>query len=370
MSRIFRRPMFRKGGSAGEGITSGLAPRQGYSTAGNVNQNDLSKIDIRSMNMQQLRDLANSMAYKAPPMPRDTSFNNFLIDFGLDLTSRSPQGNIFQTAALSAKEPFDRFKESRASYNKSVQDRAINKYNAEANMFKTLIGAQADILGSETGGKTYRDLEIAKQLESIIPEIYELEDKVKSKTATQDDIIRLDVLKTQKNNYTKSNPITEGAIDIFVKSNTGQTLFASITEELFKDDKRQGTEKYESDQDPQLYTDAIEQIKKILSQFSGGGRAGYANGEMVMEEQITEKVTDYTKPSAAEAVTQRQMDMSNPISYDQLRARLPKEITDDIVQLMANSAEALEDFASISTQQDVDQFNKKYNVNLVLPAEA
>ena len=37
--------------------------------------------------------------------------------------------------------------------------------------------------------------------------------------------------------------------------------------------------------------------------------------------------------------------MSNPISYDQLRARLPKEITDDIVQLMANSAEALEDFA-------------------------
>ena len=62
--------------------------------------------------------------------------------------------------------------------------------------------------------------------------------------------------------------------------------------------------------------------------------------------------------------------MTNPISYDQLRARLPAEITDDIVQLMANSAEALEDFAMISTQQDVDQFNKKYNVNLVLPAEA
>ena len=26
--------MFRKGGSAGEGITSGLAPRQGYQEAG------------------------------------------------------------------------------------------------------------------------------------------------------------------------------------------------------------------------------------------------------------------------------------------------------------------------------------------------
>ena len=357
--------MFRKGGSAGEGITSGLAPRQGYDEAGSVEQNDLSKIDIRNMNMQQLRDLANSMAYKAPPMPRDRSLDDFKIDFGLDLISRPASGNIFQTAALSAKDPFKRFKESRGLYNKSLQDRAINKYNAEANMFKTLIGAQADILGSETGGKTYRDLEIAKQLESIIPKIYELEEKQKDGTITQDEIVQLEVLKTQKNNYTKSNPVTEGAIELFIKSSQGQTLFESITEELY--DKNASN--YESENDPQLYIDAIEQIKKILGQFSGGGRAGYANGEIV-EEQITEKVTDYTKPSAAEAVTQQQMDMSNPISYDQLRARLPREITDDIVQLMANSAEALEDFASISTQQDVDQFNKKYNVNLVLPAEA
>ena len=369
MNRIMRRPMFRKGGSAGEGITSGLAPRQGYDEAGSVNQNDLSKVDIRNLNMQQLRDLASQMAYKAPPLPKDRSLDDFKIDFGLDLISRPAAGNIFQTAALSAKEPFSRFRSSRGAYDKSIQDRAINKYNAEANMFKTLISAQADILGSETGGKTYRDLEIAKQLELIIPEIYELEAKQKDGTITDDEVIRLDILKTQKNNFTKRDPVSEGAIDIFVKSNTGQNLLMSITEQLFRDDRTSGTNKYKNDQDPQIYIDAIEQIKKILGQFSGGGRAGYANGEMV-EEQITEKVTDYTKPSAAEAVTQQQMDMSNPISYDQLRARLPKEITDDIVQLMANSAEALEDFASISTQQDVDQFNKKYNVNLVLPAEA
>ena len=358
MNRIMRRPMFRKGGSAGEGITSGL--RQGYSTAGDVNPNDLSKIDIRNMNMQQLRDLASQMAYQAPPMPRDTSFDDFKIDFGLDLISRPASGNIFQTAALSAKDPFKRFRESRGLYDKSLQDRAINKYNAEANMFKTLIGAQADILGSDSGGKTYRDLEIAKQLESIIPEIYKLESKQKDGTITEEEIVQLDVLKTQKNNFTKSNPITEGAIDIFVKSSQGQTLFGSISEQLFKDDKTSGTNKYTSENDTKLYIDTIEAIKKILGQFSSGGRAGYANGEMVMKEQITETMTPGpTMPSA-----------SNPISYDQLRARLPKEITDDIVQLMANSAEALEDFASISTQQDVDQFNKKYNVNLVLPAEA
>jgi len=362
MNRIMRRPMFRKGGSAGEGITSGLAPRQGYATNENnsVQQNDLSKIDLGSMNMQQLRDLANSMAYKAPPMAPDRSLDDFKIDFGLDLISRPASGNIFQTAALSAKDPFKRFRESRGLYNKSLQDRSINKYNAEANMFKTLIGAQADILGSETGGKTYRDLEIAKQLELIIPEIYELEGKQKDGTISQDEIIKLDILKTQKNNFTKSNPVTEGAIDIFIKSSQGQTLFNSITEQLFRDDKTSGTNKYENENDPQIYIDAIEQVKKILGQFSGGGRAGYANGEMVMEEQVTETMAPGPQTPS----------MTNPISYDQLRARLPQEITDDIVQLMANSAEALEDFASISTQQDVDQFNKKYNVNLVLPAEA
>ena len=368
MNRIMRRPMFRKGGSADEGITSGL--RQGYATNENntVQQNDLSKINIGNLNMQQLKDIASSMAYKAPPMPRDTSLDDFKIDFGLDLIGRPASGNIFQTAALAAKEPFSRFRSSRAAFDKSIQDRAVNRYNAEADMFKTLIDAQSDILGG-SAGKSYRDIVISQKLEEIIPEIYELEAKQKDGTITDDEVIRLDVLKTQKNNFTKSNPVTEGAIDIFVKSSAGQNLFNSISEQLFRDDKTSGTNKYQNEQDTQLYIDTIDQIKKILGQFSGGGRAGYANGEIV-EEQIGEKVIDYTKPSAAEAVTQQQMDMSNPISYDQLRARLPKEITDDIVQLMANSAEALEDFASISTQQDVDQFNKKYNVNLVLPAEA
>jgi hypothetical protein len=350
--------MFRKGGSAGEGITSGLAPRQGYKDpAGSVEQNDLSKIDIRNMNMQQLRDLAEQVSYKAPPMPVDNSMRDFKIDFGLDLIGRPAAGNIFQTAALSAKEPFSNFRSSRAAYNKGIQDRSINKYNSESDMFKTLLGVQGDILGSEGGAKSYRDLEIAKQLEQIIPKIYEIQGKVDNGTATDDDLVQLDILKTQKNNYTKSNPVTEGAIELFIKSSQGQTLFASITEELF-DANPTG---YESENDPQLYIDAIEKVKTILGQFSGGGRAGYANGEMV-EEQITETETMDPGPMGDAS--------NNLISYDQLRARLPAEITDDIVELMTNSAEALEDFAMISTQADVDQFNRKYSVNLVLPAEA
>jgi len=339
MNRIMSRPMFRKGGSAGEGITSGL--RQGYAEPGTVQQNDVSRTDIRNASPEQLLEMAKKYGYQAPPMAPDNSMRDFKIDFGLDLIGRPAAGNIFQTAALSAKEPFSNFRSSRAAYNKGIQDRSINKYNSESDMFKTLLGVQGDILGSEGGAKSYRDLEIAKQLEQIIPKIYEIQGKVDNGTATDEDIIQLDILKTQKNNYTKSNPVTEGAIELFIKSSQGQTLFASITEELFDANPTA----YESENDPQLYIDAIEKVKTILGQFSGGGRAGYANGEMV-EEQVTETETMAPEPMGDAT--------NNLISYDQLRARLPAEITDDIVELMTNSAEALEDFAMISTQADVD----------------
>ena len=55
------------------------------------------------------------------------------------------------------------------------------------------------------------------------------------------------------------------------------------------------------------------------------------------------------------------------MTYDQLRAKLPEFITDDIVKLIAYSPPAFKDFASIETQQDVEEFNDKYDVNLVLP---
>ena len=132
-------------------------------------------------------------------------------------------------------------------------------------------------------------------------------------------------------------------------------------ERFLKDpDKEEAVEVDIKNQQP-LDLDQVKlKIQELTSSFASGGRAGYANGEMV-EEQVTETETMAPGPMAQS---------DNPISYDQLRARLPAEITDDIVELMANSAEALEDFAMISTQADVDQFNRKYSVNLVLPAEA
>ena len=94
-----------------------------------------------------------------------------------------------------------------------------------------------------------------------------------------------------------------------------------------------------------------------------GGRIGYANAGAVMPGAMpTEQATGPTDQGPAPE------DMAG-ITYEELRARLPQEVGDDIVRLLANSAEALEDFAMIQTEQDINTFNKKYGVNLVLPSE-
>ena len=91
--------MFRTGGSA-EGITSGLAPRQGYKDPAGI--------------VEQIETKKNIINTLAPRTPRkDTSMRDFMVQFGLDLASRSPSGNIFSTAAASAKDPFAKFQQAK-----------------------------------------------------------------------------------------------------------------------------------------------------------------------------------------------------------------------------------------------------------------
>ena len=98
MAHILRRPMFRIGGLANEGITSGLG-RQGYATAGSVED------------VQRRKELLRAGVGQAP----DRSLSEFMIDFGLDIASREPSGSIFSTAAAAAKEPFQKYKASKAA---------------------------------------------------------------------------------------------------------------------------------------------------------------------------------------------------------------------------------------------------------------
>jgi hypothetical protein len=87
-------------------------------------------------------------------------------------------------------------------------------------------------------------------------------------------------------------------------------------------------------------------------------------------EDTTTKEVEETSQIIDTNVAGTPMKPVQKLTYEQIRSRLPQEITNDIVQLLANSAEALQDFAYIKTQQDVNQFNVKYGVNLILPQGA
>ncbi len=78
MNRTLKRPMFRIGGSAGTGITSGLdQPRKQYANGTQM------------------------------PSFQATGLPGFLTGFGLNLLATPPQGNIFQTSGIAAREPFN-----------------------------------------------------------------------------------------------------------------------------------------------------------------------------------------------------------------------------------------------------------------------
>ena len=115
-------------------------------------------------------------------------------------------------------------------------------------------------------------------------------------------------------------------------------------------------------------------VNKELYKFATGGRVNKAAGGMSITDTMVEDTTDGTTKESETIVDTNvdgvPMKPVQKLSFEEIRNRLPKEITDDIVRLIANSSEALQDFAYIKTQQDVNQFNVKYGVNLVLPQNA
>ena len=107
-----------------------------------------------------------------------------------------------------------------------------------------------------------------------------------------------------------------------------------------------------------------------------GGRIGFANGGSDMPnatplpgppfEPGSGPDPDPGSPPIMQASAPQQ---TSPLSYEELRARLPKEVSDSVIRLLSTSEQALIDFAQIQTPDDLSRFNQKYNADLVLPAQ-
>ena len=394
MSRTLKRPMFRIGGSAGTGITSGLdKPRQQYNEAGRV---------------QKLFEERKKMFDQTVPQERGGfmpgSVSSFLTDFGLNLMSETPRGNIFATAATAAKDPFKSFQSARA------QERADQKQLDQAILgdvisedFKStqqqkLIDAgfeekkmelqnEIDLLEKEGSLDALKRAEELKNDIALLEKDYELQKKygttgkdfdpgAAAKTANlvknlgdeklalkaeQSEL--LGVLTNERTAEQKQRivqieqrlkDIEDLRANIFKETSLIEKIgMLEMTDALniaISDNEAKGMSRKDA---------TIEALKEFefLQSMADGGRAGYNIGGMT--------------GMAAPQQTQETMQESptEDLTYTELRSRLPNSISDQIVQLLANSKQALLDFAEIRTQQDVNQFNQQYDVSLALPQE-
>ena len=107
MSRILKRPMFRKGGSTNEGIMHGLVDRKGYSEG-----------TYKERALEALRTEA----------PRDTSLYEMLIGGGLNLVGGGGSGEgLMANIARSYKNPSEEFfkaQQARREYDRKLEQTA------------------------------------------------------------------------------------------------------------------------------------------------------------------------------------------------------------------------------------------------------
>ena len=392
MNRILKRPMFRMGGAA-EGITSGLdKPRQQYAPGGDVEEQ-----------FSRTRALFEKQGLLDKPLTGRQELSRFLIPFGLNFATATPRGGGFSgllaSAAGAAKDPVtDLFaRRDEAAKDRKELDQAIlgdvidrdfkrtqqtellkaekeenirelknniDKLKQEGiNKNKELIQEQENALAllekeyeliekSGAGGKQF-DIGAAAKTSNLIKSVDDEKLKLDDEraqiiadigdlgmgTADQNNRIkqidtRLKSLADIRSNILKESSLIEkiGALDQTDHLNTivDQNMAKGMTyEEAFKA--------------------ALEQFK-FLQNLADGGRAGYQMG------------------GPAEPIKEEDSPVQE-LSYQELRTRLPSTISDQVVQLIANSKQALLDFAEIRTQQDVDQFNQLYDVTLTLPQE-
>ena len=339
MNRTLRRPMFRMGGNA-EGITSGLdtpklnASRENFQKGGD----DMESRYNRAMDF-----------IKSKQTPRRSDLNDFLINFGLDLVSRPRSGNIFSQVATSAREPFAQFQASKAATRRSddqlsqalIGDIMEQMSQEEVARIKSK-GDQSDFMFEKQQAAYTKLIAEQRRLEAERRKIEETQKDIQGTMEPDEVGINEDIraINEKLEDNAKLQALYTGAED----DPTRKALLQAI-----------GAGQY-SFEDLITY----DQTGKlpIEEELAKGGRVGLQMGGQPMPETMP---TDQGPVQASPV---------QDLTFEELRARLPQTITDDIITLIANSEQALTDFANIQTQQDVSAFNQKYEVNLQLPAEA
>ena len=141
MKRILKRPMFKMGGDVENvGIMDGMRNRY----------QDPPNAPVGSEQDQRLQRRLE-MINRLTPKP---NLNQFLIDFGLNLASGPPRGNILSTAAAAARDPFQRFMATQQAANKT---RAALAIEALTDDDRLAIERQAELMANNPKNQYFND---------------------------------------------------------------------------------------------------------------------------------------------------------------------------------------------------------------------
>ena len=351
MNRVLRRPMFRIGGSAGTGITSGL-DRKPLKQGTDLEDRTFKPSIEQALETAELANdprVRNILFPKAGGL-RPGTLPGFLTSFGLNLASATPTGTGFgglaATAARAAQQPFQTFQAAKLT-------EAEDKGKFARDLFESDIQSQFDLEEARRKGKGERTFEkdrAAGAVEKIFDsKIANLNAKIEQ--LDQDDPNYLDkldgfnsqkkILEDKKIDNIKSIYLSQATQDEFTRQ-----VILGLLKNLEIEEVAEFFPNFEEIMGPGF---------KMPEPKAEGGRIGYKEGTPMMESIVEQE---------------KEQGEVQDLSYTQLRSRLPNEISNEIVMLLANSKQALLDFANIQTTQDIQAFNQQYDVNLTLPQGA
>ena len=339
MSRILRRPMFRGGkvSSYGTGIASGLAdggmPKKRGLVDGPGGYSGV--LDIYKSAEEQIP------AYE----PQGLTTGDYLriASAGLDILGQPGQQGGISGALAAASKPLAQLG---VDLGTSIDAREAKGRERRDDLVKAVTAGEVDLESSRIRSRTAID---AKK--GYLDAVYDL----KRQQAAGDTAKLAEIEKDYQRDFELFVVKGFDASDIFnvIKGDAVQERIFDLAEDAVE-------AKGIDETDPRYSDEIFKEAQRIANEYATSLQSTFAQGGAVdVTETMTEEVIEEpTKP------------MPMQVTYDELRARLPKEIGDEIVNLLANSYEALADFAAIATQADVDNFNTKYGVELVLPQEA
>jgi len=377
MSRTLRRPMFRGGGkieSRGTGITSGLEDRPGYQDGPGPNVMDQVKSEF-----QELQTLKDQLGLYDQPETKTTFglTRPELLNLGarfFEFAGKGGDETFGQKLAGSASDALGDISTSMLARKEKQKELDREKKLLQAGDIETLYAAAKDEelerikADADLKSKTY-NVEIEDALiQKLNENIFNLEAQLNETTdEAQKNLIKQKI----KSNKDRLSNIIKGDttfLDFFLRRDEAQGgTFGQIVEgkilaqsELKKLDPVADKKRYDElvskiAQLDKLIAEYASSISEIQDQLQGGfkegGRVGLENGGEITEADLPN--TDIRK--------------SDMPSFDLLRSRLPESVSNEVVRLLSVSPQALADFASIKTEQDIEDFNQTYQVNLAVP---